>query len=142
MSEPLLLPALDSLIPKLAACQYFTCDKYVSLATFSGDSFFQMLRLTNFQLADLQLAYSQTRRLAHYPDSSLCYIMHGTRTIQLYNSQTRGLQFTFPHSNVRCFKCVLACILDIALFYHVMLICDTKINQSINNLTLPGSPQS
>ena len=24
---------------------------------------------------------------------------------------------------------VLACIFDIALFYHVMLICDTKINQ-------------
>ena len=40
MSAPLLLPALDSLIPKLATCQYFTCDKYVSLATFSGNSFF------------------------------------------------------------------------------------------------------
>ena len=27
---------------------------------------------------------------------------------------------------------VLACIFDIELFYHVMLICDTKINKSIN----------
>ena len=59
MLAPLLLPALDSLIPKLATCQYFTCDKYVSLATFSGNSFFQMMWLANFQLADLQLAYSQ-----------------------------------------------------------------------------------
>ena len=43
----------------------------VSLASFTGNSFFQMMWLANFQLAylqltDLQLADSQ---LAHYPDS-------------------------------------------------------------------------
>ena len=69
ISAPLLLPACLSLIPKLATFQYFTRDKYVSLATFSGNSFFQMMWLANFQLADLQLAHSQicksqTRKLA------------------------------------------------------------------------------
>ena len=29
---------------------------------------------------------------------------------------------------------VLACTFDIALFYHVMLICDTKINQKWQSL--------
>ena len=64
MSAPLLLPALDSLIPKLATCQYFTCDKYVSIATFSSNSFFQMMWLANFQLANSQTFNSQTRWLA------------------------------------------------------------------------------
>ena len=66
ISAPLLSPALGSIIPKLATCQYFTCDKYVLLAYFTGNSFFQMMWLANFQLTDLQLADSQ---LAHYPDS-------------------------------------------------------------------------
>ena len=37
------------------------------------------------------------------------------------------------HSNVNCLNVlyVLACILDIALVYHALLICDTEINQSI-----------
>ena len=66
ISAPLLSPALDSKTPKLATCQYFTRDKYVPLAFFRGNSFFQMMWLANFQLADLQLANYQ---LAHYPDS-------------------------------------------------------------------------
>ena len=85
ISALLLLPALDSLILKLATCQYFTRDNCVSLATFSGNSFFTMIWLANFQLADLQLAYSQicnsqTRKLA---DSQLA--RYQTRYI-VYNS--------------------------------------------------------
>ena len=81
--------------PKLVTCQYFTHDKYVSLASFTGHSIFQMMWLTNFQLADFLLmnvfialkgshfwffiCNSQTRwlaarrladlQLAHYRDS-------------------------------------------------------------------------
>ena len=65
-SAPLLSPVLHSIMSKLATCQYFTRDKYVSLASFTGNSFFQMMWLANFQLADLQLAVSH---LAHYPDT-------------------------------------------------------------------------
>ena len=56
ISAPLLSPALDGIIPKLGACQY----KYVSLASFTGTPFFQMIWLANFQLANLQTCNSQT----------------------------------------------------------------------------------
>ena len=60
ISAPLLSHALDSIIPKLATCQYFTRDKYVSLASFTGNSFFQKMWLSNFQLANSQTYTSQT----------------------------------------------------------------------------------
>ena len=79
MSAPLFSPALDSIIPELAICQYFTRNKYVSLAFVTYNSFFQMMWLTNFQLANSQTCNSQIRKLAtrslvdsqlaHYPDS-------------------------------------------------------------------------
>ena len=51
------------IISKLATGQYFTHDKYVSLASFTGNSFFQMMWLANFQLANSQTCNSQTRWL-------------------------------------------------------------------------------
>ena len=56
----------NSKISKLATCQYFTRDEYVSLASFTGNSFFQMMWVANFQLANShsQTYNSQIRRLA------------------------------------------------------------------------------
>ena len=69
-SAPLLSPALNS-------TKHFR-DKYVSLACFTGNSFFQKMWRANFQPANSYTCNSQTcnSQFAHYPDSlpyNICF---------------------------------------------------------------------
>ena len=135
ISVPLLSPALHSIIPKLATCQYFIHDKYVSLASFTGNSFSkwcysqtfnsQTHRLETRRLATRKLADSQ---LAHYPDSfSYCWFRHSSFSSHMYAfepghekmclksyANNKGAdQFAHPRSLISAF---VVCCLDSIIY--------------------------
>ena len=97
----------------------FTCDKYVSLAAFSGNSFFQMLWLTNFQLANSQTCNSHTHRFATR--------WLAARTLPRLNLTMPG--FCLLNSHVEGQRDSSTCIYNTASYFSYISQCMTKLTK-------------